>query len=708
VSLSIDRSVERFFQFSLLGLVTSGYFALAGSGYLDRPTLVLTFLGLVLRAAAIAGVLRLPLTPRHASMAAVAYVGFLPVDYYLISRDFLTATVHGVCFLAVAKILTARTTRDYAFTGVISFIELIAAALLSAQSSFFSYLLVYTAFAIATLSSGQIHRSLQHAAERKSRIEAPPRGRLPLRLAGIACGATAGIVAMTVGLFFAIPRTARMTAMLLPNSPRLTGFSNEVNLGGFGSISRDNRPVMHVRNYARALPRDVRWRGTALSEFDGKRWMEPVQQPEVKIAAAPRVAVVADRPQLSRRDGHRLLYSVDLRNSGTGTLFVAGIPEFINIEARMIVGGPEGSFRDPAAPRETLRYQVSAFWGPELPQPLSGTERARYLQFPALDGRIVSLARAWAGEGPAYERARRIQYHLQHDFRYVLEGPATAVADPLADFLFVRKEGYCEYFASAMAVMLRSLGIPSRVVTGFAGGYMNEVTGLYVVRASDAHAWVEVFLPRSDKSIEGTWTTFDPTPAASPSLPQSALVSRLSMYLEAADNVWHEWVVSYDLGRQALAERQFETALRHISAPNLAFSGNWRAFVVKQAEAWGLWLVAAICFVAVVFFFGPELWGDWKRKARVRRIIRGGGSPADASILYQQMLDRLERRGFRKPAWATPMEFAAQLTGRLAPAEGCIATQFTELYNSVRFGGDAAATARLAGLLKEFESEKVG
>jgi hypothetical protein len=154
------KRIERFFQFSLLGVVASGYFALVDTGYLDRPALVLTFLGLLVRALAISGVIRLPLTPRHASLAAVAYLAFLPIDYYLISRDFLTATVHGVCFLAVAKILTARTARDYAFTGVISFIELVAAALLSSQASFFGWLVLYTAFAIAAFASGEIYRSL--------------------------------------------------------------------------------------------------------------------------------------------------------------------------------------------------------------------------------------------------------------------------------------------------------------------------------------------------------------------------------------------------------------------------------------------------------------------------------------------------------------------------------------------------------------------
>src|SRR5437764_7986515 len=92
--------VERFFQFSLLGLITSAYFALASSGYLDRPTLILTFLGLLVRAGMVAGWLRFEIPIHVVSLAALGYVALFPIDFYFISRDFLAATVHGVCFLA--------------------------------------------------------------------------------------------------------------------------------------------------------------------------------------------------------------------------------------------------------------------------------------------------------------------------------------------------------------------------------------------------------------------------------------------------------------------------------------------------------------------------------------------------------------------------------------------------------------------------------
>jgi protein-glutamine gamma-glutamyltransferase len=677
-------SVERFFQLSLLGLITSGYFALAGSGYLDHPTLILTFIGLLIRAAMVAGLLRMKIPAKVVSLTALGYVAFFPIDFYLISRDFLTTTVHGVCFLATVKILTAQTNRDYIYTGVISFIELIAAALLSTQSSFFVCLALYVVFAIAAFTSAEIRRGF----ERHKQSIAPSRGRVGWALAGIAITATCGILAITAGLFLIVPRTARMAAMLFPNTPRLTGFSNVVDLGGFGRISRDDRAVMHILPYSRALTPDMKWRGSALSHFDGRRWFEP-PMPGRPIQTVNGYAEVADAVQRSRRDGHRLIYRVDLQNSGTGSLFIAGIPEFINIDTRNILATPEDSFRVFGAFSETLRYEVSAHSGPPLPAPLTRAERARYLNLPPLDTRIYSLARQWSGDGEPLERALRIQNHLRKDFKYTLDGPERPVRDPLADFLFVRKEGYCEYFASAMAVMLRGEQIPARVATGFQSGYFNDVSGLYVVRASDAHAWVEGW-------IEGRgWVTFDPTPVGKAKT--ASLLSRLNMYLDAVDHTWQEWVVDYDLGHQVAIAAKFEAALRGLNRNDSTPGRSLTARLAAGARVWGVWIVAAFAGAGLLVLFGPRLWRKWRRKVRLQQIIRSGGSVSDASVLYERLLEILERRGFEKPEWFTPAEFARHVKNSQV-------LEFTEVYNSIRFGGDVSATARLAGMLQEFEA----
>ena len=125
-----------------------------------------------------------------------------------------------------------------------------------------------------------------------------------------------------------------------------------------------------------------------------------------------------------------------------------------------------------------------------------------YLQLPAIDLRISRLAEQITASAPSnYEKALAIEQYLRAHFGYTLDLGRVRPQDPLAYFLFERKEGHCEYFASSMAVMLRTLGIPSRIVNGFRGGEFNDLTGQYVVRASNAHSWVEAYFPAPGGSV---------------------------------------------------------------------------------------------------------------------------------------------------------------------------------------------------------------
>jgi len=678
-------SVERFFQFSLLGLVASGFFALAASRYPDRATVILTFAALIARGLGIAGLIKIEIPQKIVTLAAVGYILFFPIDYYFLSGDFLASTVHGVCFLAGVKILTARNTRDYAYTGAVAFIELIGAALLSFEASFFIWLALYIVFAIAAFTSAEIRRGI----ERSTQTAYVAGERIGWRLGIVAVMATCGILSITALLFLVVPRTARAAAMLFPNAPHLTGFSNVVDLATFGEIGRDTRPVMHVLSYSRALPPNLKWRGAALSNFDGMRWSEP-PLPVVNVSARYGAAEVADQLQRSRRDGRRMLYRVDVNSSDTGTLFIAGIPEYINLSAPRLVRTSEASFRVLPVTGDDLHYEVSAFAGTPLPEPLPASERGRYLRLPPVDTRTWNLAREWSGQGSSMEKALRIQGHLRREFEYTLETPKAPVRDPLSHFLFVSRRGYCEYFASAMAVMLRTVGVPSRVATGFQSGYFNDVSGLYVIRASDAHAWVEAW-------IEGRgWVTFDPTPAASARTP--GLGERINMYFDAADSLWRQWVVAYDLGHQAMLAGKLANGLHQWSRPG-ADGGSWEASMLPAVKRWGAWLVALALVATMLIVAGPRWFGSARARVELRRIRRLGGSSSDAAIVYRSMLNALGKRGFEKPAWFTPDEFARHLPAQ----ERAAVARFTTVYNKVRFGGNAAGNAELIELLHKIE-----
>jgi len=266
-------SVERFFQFSLLGLVASGYLAVAGSGYLDAPTVLLTAAGLMLRGLMIYGFVRFEISERAATTATIAYSAFYVADYLVLSRGFLQATVHLVFFLAVVKILTAQSNRDHLYTAVIAFLELVAAAILSVNFNFFVFLTLYLLFAIAALTSGEIRRSM-HKAGAATTARTGLR-RFHPRLGMLSMGITGGILALTGGLFFLLPRTADAAfSRLISHRMHLPGFSNQVSLGEIGEIKSSSRPVMHIHIWGE-LSGGLKWRGGALMDFDGKRWSNP-------------------------------------------------------------------------------------------------------------------------------------------------------------------------------------------------------------------------------------------------------------------------------------------------------------------------------------------------------------------------------------------------------------------------------------------------
>lgn len=241
-----------------------------------------------------------------------------------------------------------------------------------------------------------------------------------------------------------------------------------------------------------------------------------------------------------------------------------------------------------------------------------------------------------------------------------------------------------------MAVMLRTLGIPSRVVTGFQSGTLNPLTGWQVVRASDAHSWVEAWLADSG------WTVFDPTPFAT-SPPSQGLFAHLSLLYDAADQFWQDWILRYDLQRQVvLAAKVHQWQFTPAVDP-----GAWWELHLSLVRMAAVALMLVACMAILLAFFGPDLASWWRNRRRVMRLRRGEGQASDATLLYRRMLGVLAQRGFQKPAWLTPSEFARVLP----PSELAVLVEdLTAAYNELRFGGHRDAAPRLIRMLERLES----
>jgi hypothetical protein len=221
-----------------------------------------------------------------------------------------------------------------------------------------------------------------------------------------------------------------------------------------------------------------------------------------------------------------------------------------------------------------------------------------------------------------------------------------------------------------------------------------------VIRASDAHSWVEAWMPGRG------WTTFDPTP---PAAPQSfALAARFGLYLDAAETFWRQWVVGYDAGAQGSLGDRFEQRARRLGLAWFdslsSLGGGWNtAAALAWARRFGLRAAIVAAMAVWIWFLAPALVRLLRMRRRVERVRRGDASRGDATLLYERMLAILKRRGYQKPAWFTPAEFAASLAD--SPMAAGV-REFTAAYNALRFGGRTEVAPRLSALLDEMDQAR--
>lgn len=729
VSRSQQRhiSVQRYFEISLLLMLATAFLTLASTGRLDTPSMVLFAAAVGVKLWSYArGESGYRLQPRTVSRLSFAYLFFFLFDLAYFAggasalERMLAAAVHLILFVTAMKIFSARRYRDYGYLAALSFLMMLVSAILTAGAGYLLGLTLYVLFSISMFISYDIKRGTDRA-------EQPPRGpfREPVRnrvamensLALTALGLAAAIAVLGAVLFFVIPRYhASYLGNMALQGQAVTGFSESDNLGDLGRIKRSNLVVMRIRPQGDPSRFEgVAWRGIALSRFSGKTWYNEGSGTTRIGPSWPMRGLshfVLPPPSGASRRPHRFLrYQVLLSSLSTDVLFAAAQPVSVDGRFPAIEVDETRSLHDFRPYAGPFQYTVVSDTGLPPPRALRHDSAAappgileEDLGLPALDPRIAALARKITrSESNNYGRALAIQNYLRGNYGYTLNPPGIQPNDPVGSFLFVARKGYCVYFATAMAVMLRSLRIPARIVNGFETGEYNRVGGDFVVRARDAHSWVEVYFPAYG------WVPFNPTPPSNE--PAGAGWTTLDDYLDAFNLFWSDWVINYDFGRQAMLGQR----MGHASHRLRGEARRWFASLRSRGAAFAahaekdfmnrklLLLILATLFVSSVWLFPARPWlAELRFHAGMRLTRRNRAvTPKEAALTYRQFMNVLRRHGFRRSPSETPLEFARSLS--LSPL-GLPAAEFTRLYNALRFGHEPVSRETFLALLDKLSA----
>jgi transglutaminase-like putative cysteine protease len=709
----LPPAVQRYFEVALYLLVLCGFGTLVSTGGLDLPTVLLVGAALLFRGYLLATRRILLIPETWTTTLTLGYVAFYLADYFVFSRVFVTATVHLVLFVMVVRLFSTKRDRDYYFLAVISFLMVLAAAVLTVNSTFLLAFAVFMLMAVVTCILMEMRRASAKATVRaKSSSDDLAYRQMAYSLAGASPVLAFLIMLGAVAIFFVLPRISTGYLSAFARSREIsTGFNDRVQLGQIGEIQQSSSLVMHIQiDDDPHGAYDLKWRGVTLNVFDGKTWFNPHAQHVVTSLGGGRFSLAQTTTQSKASwPAQSIHYRVLMEPLVSNVFFLAPTAKVLQGNYRLLSMDNGDAVFDLDPEHPVGRYEATS----DIAQPFAGELRAashdyppeillNYLQLPRVDARVVSLARqVTASSDNNYDKAAAIELYLRKTFGYTLQLPSAVPRDPVANFLFERKQGHCEYFASSMAIMLRTLGIPSRVVNGFRTGEFNDLTSQYLVRASNAHSWVEAYFPGYG------WISFDPTPAAPAQMHTGW--NRSMLYLDALASSWREWVINYDAGHQynlgrgakrnslEWLQRTRDWARRHHEALLDAARRTQRT-VSGSPLKWGLTGTG----IALLLLLAANARRLWRALSSRRLAARPEKSPSlAATIWYERMIRMLAGKGWRKSPAQTPSEF---LTGIQDEAMRESVAKFTRRYESARFGGSAEDAQRLPDLYEEVSS----
>ncbi|HEX6280067.1 MAG TPA: DUF3488 and transglutaminase-like domain-containing protein [Pyrinomonadaceae bacterium] len=601
--------------------------------------------------------------------------------------------------LSAIKLLQKKSDRDWIFLYIMAFFQVLLAAGLSISAMYLVSFVAFVFFMVSTIILFEMRKTERAVEERATAKRDPEAGLKPGfpgigRIPATALILIVIIIVIATPMFFLIPRVGGAGIGADPGGVSTrSGFSDRIQLGGIGRIQQNDEVVMRIRLDGNDTTGSLKWRGIALDTFDGQAWSK--SRPNTR---EPRLKGDRDIIQVDYATGREslLLQTIYLEPLDTPVLFAA--PRAVGVQGsfQVLMRDTYGAIYF-QRPGERVSYRILSDTSVPPVQALRADRRPNpeefddYLQLPKdFDPRISELALSvTANVRNRYDAAAIIENYLQTQFGYTLEQKAGG-SDPVADFLFDVREGHCEYFATAMALMLRSQGIATRVVTGFQQGEYNETADVFVVRQRHAHAWVEVYFPGED-----AWVSFDPTPAAGQDIggAQAGITQQFTKYLEALEMFWIQYFVAFDNQEQRSLFTNFRRSFVEYQENTSGYLDTLRVLV---AEWWkdvqgqnGLetraaaiaYAVAAVAFVVFIFLL---LWLVIRKLRRLRLFsffARWFAPTPKRTVIdfYERMVKLLADRGMLRSPHQTPLEFAYSTNMPEAIA-------LTKKYNAVRFG----------------------
>ena len=626
--------------------------------------------------------------------------------------DLLDAGVDFLLLLIVQRLFNRQMAREHMQLLMLGSLMMVVGAVVNTGLTYPLLFAAYTVIAVMTLVVNHLMAEGERLGVRvmAEMARAAMRSRKTLWRAAAGVAALAGVGALLVFLLF--PRWGAgvfLRGAFAQNSR--SGFAGEVTLGDFGRIKSDATVAARLRpknDMARVDRLTWHLRGGAFDIYQGGRWSNnnaaaervPLRRVGEYRALAPHktpllVPVRGRGPgKLSARyealpkpyfeNAQQIHVDVMLEDLGVDAMFVASDPVAVRLSPRgaleqrdlKVRAGLHREFRIDKPPGP-VQYEFVAQVGTpnarllrELGDPPVDDEFAGYLRrTEGLSPEVLALAeRLTAGSTNRYDKVEALMAHLG-EFGYTTDLESSQRvrdgADPLEGFLFDTQAGHCEYFATALAVLGREVGIPTRLVNGYYGAHYNALGDFYAVRQADAHSWVEVWF-----GPEAGWITFDPTPPSGRTAGDGApLIPALNEAFDALRNAYLEYVIDYNLTKQL-------SLLEGLGMRSS--SGQYPRVKWRGVATWGGG--AAVLLLA--------LW-LWRRRSRPKL--------PEAQRLYAQVLKSLARHGMVREPSESPSRFAQRVQPELE--DGAPLLSFVAQYEAIRFGragGDLAELRRSA------------